>query len=100
MHWVWNSGKLSEFSRLLFVLNIVQLLYDILCVFQLILIVTAIVVFMEAKKKNRVATEREERKQRRMANNVVIEPLPEKPGISNNPFEDHLPDKPNAHVYM
>lgn len=67
---------------------------------QLILIAAAIIVFMEAKKKNRIATEREERKHRRMANNAVVEPLPEKPGISNNPFEDHLPDKPNAHVYM
>uniref|UniRef100_A0A8W8LFS9 Tetraspanin n=1 Tax=Magallana gigas TaxID=29159 RepID=A0A8W8LFS9_MAGGI len=83
-----------------FVLNITQLLYDIFCVFQLILIAAAIIVFMEAKKKNRIATEREERKHRRMANNAVVEPLPEKPGISNNPFEDHLPDKPNAHVYM
>lgn len=66
----------------------------------MILIVTAIVVFMEAKKKNRIATENEERKQRRMARNAVVEPLPEKPGLSNNPFEDHLPDKPNAHIYM
>lgn len=51
---------------------------------------------MEAKKKNRIATENEERKQRRMAHNKK----PEKPGLSNNPFEDHLPDKPNAHIYM
>lgn len=55
---------------------------------------------MEAKKKNRIATENEERKQRRVAHNAVVEPLPEKPGLSNNPFEDHLPDKPNAHIYM
>lgn len=95
-----QASLISEFSRLLFVLNIVQLLYDIFCVFQFILIVTAIVVFMEAKKKNRIATEKEERTQRRMAHNAVVEPLPEKPGLSNNPFEDHLPDKPNAHIYM
>lgn len=81
-------------------MNITQLFFDIFYVFQLILIAAAIIVFMEAKKKNRIATEREERKQRRMANNAVVEPLPEKPGISNNPFEDHLPDKLNAHVYM
>ena len=34
---------------------------------------------MEAKKKNRVAAEREERKKRRTADIVIVESLPEKP---------------------
>lgn len=63
---------------------------------------------MEVKKKNWIVIEREERKYRRMVNNVVVEFLLEKVveflleklGIFNNLFEDYFLDKLNVYVYM
>lgn len=55
---------------------------------------------MEVKKKNWIVIEREERKYRRMVNNVVVEFLLDKLGIFNNLFEDYFLDKLNVYVYM
>ncbi|XP_022325897.2 uncharacterized protein LOC111125931 [Crassostrea virginica] len=68
---VWDASLENE--------NFIAFGYCVGFGIQFVLIAMAIIVFMEAKKKNRVAAEREERKKQRNADIVIVEPLPEKP---------------------
>ena len=72
------DNKCLEFHDSLSLINFTKIHFETILL-QFVLIAMAIIVFMEAKKKNRVAAEREERKKRRTADIVIVEPLPEKP---------------------
>ena len=72
------DNKYLEFYESLSLINFTKIHFETILL-QFVLIAMAIIVFMEAKKKNRVAAEREERKKQRTADIVIVEPLPEKP---------------------
>ncbi|XP_061164942.1 tetraspanin-1-like [Saccostrea echinata] len=67
---VWDTSFGSE--------DFIAIAYCIGFAIQFVLIILAVLVFMEAKKKNRVAAERKLLKEKRMSSLKSMDPLPEK----------------------